>query len=55
MDLACLGRNKRESLNRINKNFDKLFEEKQNKIHYSDSEPANSENGDIWIDTSIDK
>ena len=55
MGLTFLGKSKRESLRQIDNSFSQLYEDKQNKIFYSDTEPQTSEDGDMWIDITKKK
>lgn len=47
-----IGSNKRKLLQTVDDSFNELYETKQNKVWYSDAEPADtdSEDGDLWFD-----
>ena len=52
-----IGGNRRKLLKTVDDSFNELYETKQNKVWYSDAEPASkeSEDGDIWFDIAQKK
>lgn len=57
MDRLLIGGNRRKLLQTVDDSFNELYETKQNKVWYSDAEPASeeSEDGDIWFDIAQKK
>lgn len=52
-----IGSNKRKLLQTVDDSFNELYETKQNKVWYSDTEPTDtdSEDGDLWFDITKKK
>lgn len=57
LDKLMIGGNRRKLLQTLDDSFNELYETKQNKVWYSDAEPASeeSEDGDMWFDIAQNK